>query len=305
MDPVYRAEHELNPAFPFKIYRREGRMEQELHAHDYIQLWFVQRGSCIHQFNHRRYYLIRGDCFILPPGVVHAVQSDNDDTVLLGLEFTESFLGGNGNRSGTFFSVSEFVTPFLVSLDQVRPQVSLGGDVLRSVETLFEETLQEFEKKDAPFELFVQANLLKILAIMIREKQRRTPDSFCVAARHRQAVARTLDYIDVHFAEKIYLSELCAQALLSPAYYTRIFRAVTGSSFTEYVQGLRNEKAKFLLGHSDKTVENIALTVGYQDTASFDRSFKKGVGVSPLQYRKSVRNLINSESEPQIFPKNL
>ena len=103
MDPVYRAEEEMDRSFPFKIYRREGRMEQELHAHDYIQLWFVQRGSCIHQFNHRRYYLIRGDCFILPPGVVHAVQSGSDDTVLLGLEFTESFLGESSGFSGAFF----------------------------------------------------------------------------------------------------------------------------------------------------------------------------------------------------------
>ena len=60
MEPVYLAKREMDPSFPFKIYRREGRMQQELHAHDYIQLWFVQRGSCIHQFNRRRYFLICG-----------------------------------------------------------------------------------------------------------------------------------------------------------------------------------------------------------------------------------------------------
>lgn len=299
MDPVYLAEKEMDRSFPFKIYRREGHMEQELHAHDYIQLWFVQRGSCTHQFNHRRYHLIRGDCFILPPGVTHAVHSNSDETVLLGLEFTESFLIGNGEFSGASFSATEFITPFLVSLDQVRPQVSLGGDILRSVEHLFEETLREFQNKPPLYELFVQANLLKLLAIMIREKQYRAPDAFCIAARHRQAVARTLDYIHAHYTEKIYLHELCSQAVLSPAYYTRIFRAVTGCSFTEYVQELRIEKAKQLLGHSDKTVESISLDVGYQDTASFDRSFKKVTGISPLQYRKSVQNKINSESERQ------
>ncbi len=299
MEPVYLAKREMDPSFPFKIYRREGRMQQELHAHDYIQLWFVQRGSCIHQFNRRRYFLIRGDCFILPPGIVHAVQSDSEETVLLGLEFTEAFLCGGNDFTGAVLSATEFVTPFLVTLDQVQPQVSLGGDILRGVELLFEETLQEFQNRGPLCELFIQANLLKILAMMLRERQRRSADSFCVAARHRMAVARTLDYIHEHFAEKIYLQELCMQAALSPTYYTRIFRTVTGSSFTEYVQSLRVQKAKSLLD-SDQTVESIAIAVGYPDTASFDRAFKKATGVSPLQYRKSVQNLINSVPEKQI-----
>ena len=85
-----RARDILDPQFPFKIYSISHKMAQEYHTHDYIQLWYVQKGQCVHNFNGTIYTLHSGDVFVLPPGVFHSVSTVDEDSVLIGLDFTEA-----------------------------------------------------------------------------------------------------------------------------------------------------------------------------------------------------------------------
>ena len=70
--PLLMAEDFIDHDFQFKIYRTKGRTAQAYHAHDYIQMWYVLKGECIHVFNEKEYPLGRGNVFVLPPGVPHA-----------------------------------------------------------------------------------------------------------------------------------------------------------------------------------------------------------------------------------------
>ncbi|WKJ90047.1 helix-turn-helix domain-containing protein [Methylomonas montana] len=63
-------------------------------------------------------------------------------------------------------------------------------------------------------------------------------------------------------------------------------RDATGYSPIEYVQQLRIEDAKRRLERTDATVEQISWLVGYEDSASFRRLFKRIAGVAPGDYRK-------------------
>ena len=106
--------------------------------------------------------------------------------------------------------------------------------------------------------------------------------------RYKTAVYKGQEYVDVHYAEKIYLEEMCRMTMLSPSYFSDVFKHVTGRTFTEYVSSVRVEKAKELLRREDKSISGIAYAVGFSDNAHFDKVFKREVGISPLQYRKSV-----------------
>ena len=57
-------------------------------------------------------------------------------------------------------------------------------------------------------------------------------------------------------------------------------------NFIEYVTGIRIDKAKELLMHSDYTMKEIGIMVGYTDPNYFSRSFKKNVGVTPTEFKE-------------------
>ncbi len=66
----------------------------------------------------------------------------------------------------------------------------------------------------------------------------------------------------------------------------RVFRQQYGVSPVGYLHGMRIERAKTLLRHSDLKVAAVAGKVGYQDTVYFSRLFKRHTGTTPARFRQ-------------------
>lgn len=99
-------------------------------------------------------------------------------------------------------------------------------------------------------------------------------------------VEESIHYIRDHYAEPLTLNKLAEVANLSPYYYAHCFKEETGFSPIEYVTNTRLEQAKIMLIRTQKTIEEIALEVGYSSSSSLINMFMKKVGHSPKQYRK-------------------
>ncbi|WP_159942906.1 MULTISPECIES: helix-turn-helix domain-containing protein [unclassified Nocardiopsis] len=96
---------------------------------------------------------------------------------------------------------------------------------------------------------------------------------------------RARDAMDRSFAEPLDVPALARVALMSPAHFTRSFRAVFGETPHRYLQRRRIERAMALLRQTDRTVTEIALAVGYDSFGTFSRTFQSVVGSSPTRYR--------------------
>jgi transcriptional regulator GlxA family with amidase domain len=92
-------------------------------------------------------------------------------------------------------------------------------------------------------------------------------------------------------------AELCA---LEMTYFSRYFRSRTGSNFTEWYRQLRIEQAKALLMNQCAKVDGVSEAVGYKNITTFERAFRRCTGVSPAEYRKSLR--APRKLEPQNSP---
>ena len=73
--------------------------------------------------------------------------------------------------------------------------------------------------------------------------------------------------------------------------FSRRFRKATGFAPIEYVQALRSEEAKQMLETDALSIDGIGASVGYEDSASFRRVFKRNVGQSPAAYRKKFQRI--------------
>ncbi|HEX6211745.1 MAG TPA: helix-turn-helix domain-containing protein [Methylomirabilota bacterium] len=103
-------------------------------------------------------------------------------------------------------------------------------------------------------------------------------------------IQRALTFMGKHFARGITLADVAQEAGLSRFHFCRLFHHETGVRFHEYLHAVRVTQAKELLA-ADRyvRVSEVAYAVGFNDLSHFDRTFRKIVGYSPSQYRKSVR----------------
>jgi len=74
---------------------------------------------------------------------------------------------------------------------------------------------------------------------------------------------------------------------MSLSNFSYYFKKTMGQNFKEYIDRLRIQKSIQLLRSTDETLELISQQVGYSNTSSFIRAFKKIVGITPGQYRES------------------
>lgn len=109
--------------------------------------------------------------------------------------------------------------------------------------------------------------------------------------RRHQLVQRCLAYIDEHYAYDISLESTAERFGLSPGYFSQYFKNKLHINFTVYLNQVRLTKAKAMLEHEDLRVYQIAQAAGYQDAKYFNRVFKREVGMTPEEYRKTIRLL--------------
>jgi AraC-like DNA-binding protein len=98
-------------------------------------------------------------------------------------------------------------------------------------------------------------------------------------------IVKAKQYILEHHTEDLSLGQVAAAVHTSIFYFCKLFRKVTGTTFTEFVSRTRIERAKNLLLNPNLRISEIAYEVGFQSLTHFNRVFKKIAGQSPTEYR--------------------
>ena len=107
-----------------------------------------------------------------------------------------------------------------------------------------------------------------------------TPEELADLARLRRA----RDLMDREYAEPLDVPSMARAALMSPAHFSRKFRAAYGETPYTYLMTRRIERAKALL-RQGLTVTDTCFAVGCTSLGSFSSRFTEVVGVTPSQYR--------------------
>ena len=93
-----------------------------------------------------------------------------------------------------------------------------------------------------------------------------------------------MNYVQANYID-ITLDDLAEKFFLSKPYLSKYIKEKSGMTFGDLVKKIRMKKAKALLKSSNTTVENIAMSVGYQNVEHFNRLFKKAYDMTPMQFR--------------------
>ena len=96
------------------------------------------------------------------------------------------------------------------------------------------------------------------------------------------------DFMEKKLCSDLNLSELCSHFLIGKSQLSKIFVENCGKSPMAYYTDLKMNEAKRLLREDVLTVSEISRELGFPSIHGFSRSFKKNVGVSPTDYKKSI-----------------
>ena len=96
---------------------------------------------------------------------------------------------------------------------------------------------------------------------------------------------RARDAMDRSFARPLDVPALARLAHVSPAHFSRQFRATFGETPHRYLQRRRVERAMRLLRETGRPVTEICFDVGFNSLGTFSRTFCEIVGESPSRYR--------------------
>lgn len=101
-------------------------------------------------------------------------------------------------------------------------------------------------------------------------------------------IYKAIQYIEENSNAKLLLEDVATKAHFSPFHFHRIFKAITGETFNNFIVRKRIEKSTdYLLHKPDKSISEIAFSSGFSTISSFSRAFKKFYGMSPKQFQES------------------
>ncbi len=99
------------------------------------------------------------------------------------------------------------------------------------------------------------------------------------------AVATAQAWMEANYAGDVTIDGVAAEVGISPRHFKRRFKRATGETPLGYLQRVRIEAAKKRLETTRESMNTITWKIGYEDSSSFRRLFKKSTGLSPREYR--------------------
>lgn len=105
----------------------------------------------------------------------------------------------------------------------------------------------------------------------------------------RQLVRQAMAYIHTHYTDSLARDEIAEKIGISPDYLTDCFRQELGITPITYIRRYRVRQACELLRNTDQSITEIAMNVGFSESAHFSHTFLREMGVTPRAYRLKGR----------------
>lgn len=153
-----------------------------------------------------------------------------------------------------------------------------------SISPLFLKMVSEWQAKKTACNSICMSLLYNIIGTAARTEERFIhPGKF-------EKIREAVDYLHLHYTEQDFRIEYLAELSgINSAYFARIFNDKYGISPKEYVTELKMRRARELLSQEKYTVSEIGALLGYSDVYHFSKSFKKGTGMSPIEWRTTTK----------------
>ncbi|MBQ2743924.1 MAG: helix-turn-helix transcriptional regulator [Oscillospiraceae bacterium] len=282
--PVYIAQRPYLKKLDFSIGSLCHRQNDEMHMHNFTQIWYVLSGTLVHTIDDKTYLQTPGTCISVPPHIVHNIDTttSEDTPIAISITFNDAFLTSRGYTICSYYDKNIIFDKYRIPCFYKFPdtQRAWADSLIRSMLSEFTATPK------ASFDELARllADYLRLLCIKCEDS--RITDRF---SEQLHGINKAIDFLETHYAEKITLKDLCSLTAMTHPGFTKKFKYFTGFTSIEYLHILRLSRARKLLTFSDDTLDKIAWEVGLYDKSRLIHAFREYYGLSPTEYRTQSR----------------
>lgn len=271
--------------FPIVVARREPQPPFPLHTHDFSELVIVTGGSGIHVIKDEEYPVAAGDTFVITDNSPHEYR-DMKDLALINVLYDARELGMVrwDVRSLPGYYALFRLEPHYRKQHKFESRLRLSIEDLGKLQYLIDRLDKELATHEPGFRLQATALFMEMVTFLSRCYGRAHEST----SRKLLKIGEAISYIEEHYRQDIDLDKLSKIAHMSRRNFTRTFREAMGMSAVDHLIHLRIARASDLLRSDDITVTEVAFNVGFSDSNYFTRQFKKIIGLSPSEFRKTV-----------------
>lgn len=258
-----------------------GERVLQRHSHICFEITSVNSGGGVYTVGGRQYPMRPGDMFVFGSNEQHCITDVSENGLeITNLHFEPRYLWGGSADSLS----AENINICFAHNESFENRIE--ADKAQPVLSFFNQIAEELEKQRKEYFLLVKSLLNIILVTLIRRFDY-TGGKAAVSSDRLHCVRRVIRYIDMHLTEELTLGALAEIAGTTPNYFSSVFHEVVGITLWEYISSRRiDEAVRRLTADDGKSVLEIALSCGFNNTANFNKAFKKITGMTPKQCRE-------------------
>ncbi|MCR4830281.1 MAG: AraC family transcriptional regulator [Pseudobutyrivibrio sp.] len=259
---------------------RKGRSYKR-HWHSYGEIILVGPGNKnIFKVNQDTYDLVEGDFVLIWPREMHEVVDTNLEDALI-IQFSNSFM----NSLFDLQRIMHFYRNLHVICINSHPELvaQLRDIAAKMKEVFFSDSMDK--------ELKCCMLLMEFMMKLDEHKNEFVPelDSIKSSGYNEELMRRMIavtDYIKNNLtADDLSQASMAKMAGISKDYFSRLFKTVTGTNYSKWLNMIRMERATELLTIDNRPLTEVAMLSGFQSIPSFNRVFRTEKGMSPGEYR--------------------
>lgn len=268
------------PEFPVDYYyvdEKHSNYNMPFHWHKEWEIIYILEGELLLSIDGQELCAQRGDVVLLREGTLHG--GVPKDCIYECFDFYFHGLFAN------VLSVKEHLRPFYRHVFSPVLYYPHTSDIC----SIVEEMLSAFRntKEEGFCKLMTLSTITRLFATIYEKGyyHHNTETKSDISTKIEQ-LKPVLEYIEANFSKSLSLTELSGIIGMNPKYFCRFFSSITQQTPMNYVNYYRIEQAASLLSSTDRSVTDVGLDCGFNDTCHFVKTFKKYKGVTPKQYQK-------------------
>ncbi len=277
MNSYYETQVYPDHSFPFLYHTHhiDKHFLYLMHWHENMELLYMTEGSMQITIDTQQYIVNQGDLIVVNCYRMHFISPPESPASYLCLIPDKAYC-------------EEFGLP--MEDIQIQPVINSPH-----IAALFESVAQEFQDEHPYQKAMLKSRIMLLLTELFRHHS--LPESN-VRTKAQSAKLKTVQsallYMKQHMSEPISTEQIAQHVGFSKYYFCRLFKEITTYSPVNYLNLLRCKNAQRLLTEGKESIREIALLCGFENLSYFTRTYKKYMGVLPMDEKRAAANASNA-----------